>query len=338
MAVFVAFSLVLSAACSGDDDATDDDTASAEPAETTTTTIDPSLVAPLTGVTGTDAAALGRSALVVKIDNVEQARPQAGLDSADIIFEEQVEGNVTRLVAVFHSSLPELVGPVRSTRSTDFDLLPMFGRPVYASSGGNAGIMGGLAGVDIIDVGHNRNGNGFARERGRSAPHNLMATVADLYAQAGEEANTAPTPVFGFRDDEADPVTGEPVTSVGFAFGGSEISRFDWNATAAVWERSQRGTPHTVVDGSTLDAVNVVAIDIDYTFGNPVGMSNPHGISTGEGTAMVFLDGQVIRGTWSRATPSDPFTLLDSAGAEILLNPGRTFIELVPTAESVVIG
>lgn len=335
----MAFCLLLTAACSGDDDdSAEDDTASAEPEETTTTTIDPSLVAPLTGVVGTDAAALTRSALVVKIDNVEQARPQAGLDDADIIIEEAVEGNVTRLLAVFHSAIPEQVGPVRSTRSTDFDILPMFGRPVYSSSGGNAGVMGGLAGVDVIDVGNNRSGAGFNRESGRAAPHNLMGSPSEFYDQAGDEASTPPTPVFSFRETEDLPASATAAASVGFSFGGSEISRFDWDDAAGVWKRSQRGTPHTVVGDTVLDATNIVAIAIDYTFGNPIGMSNPHGITTGEGAATVFVDGHAISGTWSRPSPSDPFVLRDGAGDEILLEPGRTFIELVPSPESVVVG
>lgn len=330
--------LVLTAACSGDDDdSVDDGTASGEPGETTTTTIDPSLVAPLTGLVQADAASLNRSALVVKIDNVEEARPQAGIDSADIIIEERVEGNVTRLLAVFHSNVPDLVGPVRSTRSTDFDILPMFGRPVYASSGGNNSVMGGLSRVDVLDVGHNRGGTGFNRESGRAAPHNLMGTPAELYERAGDEADAPPAPVFAFRDDDGElPAGATPATTVGLSFGGAEISRFDWSEADGVWQRSQRGTAHTVVGDTTLDAVNVVAIQIDYTSGG-AGQSSPHGVSTGEGTAMVFIDGHMIGGTWSRPSAGDPFELRDDSGSEILLNPGRTFIELVPSAESVAV-
>lgn len=330
--------LLFAAACSGDDDAPDEG-ATAQPDETTTTTIDETAIAPLTGVLVDDAAALGRSPLVVKIDNVEQARPQAGIDVADIVLEEQVEGGFTRLVAVFHSATPDLVGPVRSTRSTDFDLLPMFGRPLYASSGGNSGVMSGLRNVDIIDVGHNSGGQGFAREAGRRAPHNLMATPAALYERAGDDVSQPPRPLFGFVDEDAPARTGgTPAGTAGFSFGGSEVARFDWNEAEAVWTRSQRGTPHTVVSGEPLTATNVVAIAITYTFGNPVGTSNPHGITTGEGAAKVFVDGTVIDGTWSRPGAGDPFTLRDSTGTEILLDPGRTFVELVPSIESVTFG
>lgn len=332
----LAVALLLAAACSGDDDDEEPATASAEPEETTTTTIDPSSIAPLTGVAGGDPAALARSALVIKVDNVEQARPQAGLASADIIIEERVEGDVTRLLAVFHSSVPSQVGPVRSTRSTDFELVPMFGRPVYASSGGNTGVMSGLAGVDVIDVGHNRGATGFERESGRRAPHNLMASPDELYDRAGDEASSPPAPVFEYRaDGAAAPAGAVPATTVGLSFGGGEVSRFDWDAAQGVWNRSQRGSPHVDVDGTVLSAVNVVVVQISYTFGNGVGTSNPHGISTGEGTAFVFTDGHVIQGTWSRPTPADPFALVDAAGAPIQLSPGRTFIAMPPTGDTV---
>lgn len=329
-------------ACSSDGDGPlDDGTASAAPgdAETTTsTTIDPALIAPLTGVVGTDSAALERSALVVKIDNVEEARPQVGLAEADLVFEERVEGDVTRLVAVFHSTLPDQVGPVRSTRSTDFDLIPLFGRPVYASSGGNQGVMSGLAGVDLIDVGHNRGGTGFAREPGRRGPHNLMATPSELFGRAGDEANQAPTPIFAFRADGDDlPVGATPTAAFGVSFGGAEISRFTWDDATGTWLRSQQGSDHVDADGTRFAPVNVVALAINYTFGNGVGTSNPHGVSTGEGTAMVFTDGHLIRGTWSRPTPQDTFELVDDAGDVIALTPGQTFLELVPSAESVAV-
>lgn len=333
---------LLVAACGGDDDDEPvDETASADPRPTssTTTTIDPDSIGPLTGVPVDDAADLDRSALVIKIDNVEAARPQAGITSADIVFEERVEGNVTRLLAVFHSEVPDLVGPVRSTRSTDFDLVTMFGRPAYASSGGNSGVMSNFAGVDVIDVGHNQGGTGFERESGRTAPHNLMATPSALYERAGDGATVRPSPVFAYREPaDALPADATPATTVGFGFGGSEISRFDWDDAEGVWLRSQRGTSHVDVAGTTLAPVNIVVIQMTYTFGNPVGISNPHGITTGEGTAMVFTDGHVISGTWSRPTAADPFDLRDAAGQPIGLTPGQTFVELVPGPESIAVG
>ncbi|HEX6421121.1 MAG TPA: DUF3048 domain-containing protein, partial [Acidimicrobiales bacterium] len=105
-----------------------------------TTTEPPADVAPLTGLTGDFDGRLDRPALFVKIDNVEEARPPAGLDRADIVIEEQVEGNLSRLAAVFHSTDADPVGPVRSTRTTDIELASLFGRPLFASSGGNASV------------------------------------------------------------------------------------------------------------------------------------------------------------------------------------------------------
>src|SRR5690606_28824069 len=98
----------------------------------------------LTGLPGDYGDRLNRAALIVKVDNHEQARPQAGLNQADLVIEERVESNLSRLAAVFHSNDADPVGPVRSTRSTDIDIAALFGRPIYASSGGNDHVLGAL--------------------------------------------------------------------------------------------------------------------------------------------------------------------------------------------------
>ncbi|HEX6569569.1 MAG TPA: DUF3048 domain-containing protein, partial [Acidimicrobiales bacterium] len=128
-------------------------------------------------MTGDFQGRLDRPALFVKIDNVERARPQAGLDQADIVFEERVEGNLTRLAAVFHSTDAAVVGPVRSVRTTDLELVPLFGRVLFAASGGNRGVLPQLHAADVVDVGANVSPEGFYRDHGRPAPHNLFTST-----------------------------------------------------------------------------------------------------------------------------------------------------------------
>lgn len=304
-------------------------------APTTTTTAAPTTtvplaVAPLTGVAADHGDRLFRPALFVKIDNHANARPQAGLNQADIVIEERVEADLSRLAAIFHSQDADPVGPVRSTRSTDLDLAALLGRPIYASSGGNDHVLARLRDANVVDVGHNRGGAAFWRQSGRPAPHNLFTTTDGLRAKAGEQP-PPPGPVFAFRADGEPLAAGAvPAAGVALRFGGPEISRFTWDAGSGTWHRSQLGTPHLDAAGLQIAPRNVVVLEIEYRFSRGGTESSPHGITTGEGRALVFTDGHVVDGRWVRPGPGDPLQLLAPDGSPIKLTPGQTFLELPP--------
>lgn len=310
-------------------------TTTAPPTTLAPTTTVPPPVAPLTGLP-TDAARASLPALFVKIDNVPKARPQAGLNQADIVFEERVEGNVTRLAAVFQSTDADPVGPVRSTRTTDIDVVSLLGRPIYASSGGNRSVMSQLAAAGVLDVGHNVSGGGFRRDPGRPAPHDLFTSTQALYAKAPEQP-PPPKPLFAYSTP-AEPLGAGAVPAGGVAlrFGGAEISRFTWSAAQRVWLRSQSGTPHLDSAGAQVAPQNVVVLEIAYDLSGG-GRSVPHGITTGEGRALVFTQGHVIEGRWVRPTRDHPLQLLAPDGAPIKLTPGRTFVELPPQGGAAVL-
>lgn len=295
-----------------------------------TTTTAPLPVAPLTGVAGEHGDRLARPALLVKIDNHADARPQAGLGQADLVIEERVEADLSRLAAVFHSQDADPVGPVRSTRSTDIDIAALFGRPLYASSGGNDHVLAALRSANVVDVGHNRGGEAFWRQGGRAAPHNLFTTTEGLRAKAGEQP-PPPAPLFAYRPAGAPLAPGAaPAAGVALRFGGPEISRFTWDAASGTWLRSQLGTPHVDAAGVQLAPRNVVVLEIQYRFSNGARESSPHGITTGEGRALVFTDGHVVEGRWVRPTAADALALLAPDGSTIALTPGQTFLELPP--------
>lgn len=305
--------------------------------EATTTTTAPAPVAPLTGLAGDFGDRLSRPALFVKIDNHPDARPQAGINQADILFEERVEGNTTRLAAVFHSTDAPEVGPVRSTRTTDVHLQALFGRPVFASSGANDGVLGVLRNAGVLDVGHNVSGGGFRREPGRRAPHNLMADPAVLYQKAGE-LPPPPAPIFQYRAAEEGLAPGAiPSGGVNLSYGGAQISRFTWDAQRSGWVRHHGGAVHVDEAGVPVAPKNVVVLETVYDFSGRAGQSVPHGITTGEGGAMVFTDGHVIGGRWVRPGPGDPLQLLAADGSPIKLTPGQTFIVLPPPGGAAVL-
>ncbi len=288
-------------------------------------------VAPLTGLP-TDEETLDRSALVVKVDNHPRARPQTGLDRADIVFDLRAEG-ITRFAAVFHSQIPDPVGPVRSSRTSDFDLLRGLDNPLYASSGANDYVASGLRSLPIVEL-TNRTRGEYFRNFDRPAPHNLYVNATDLYALAPDDLPD-PEPWFRYRSvGEELPATATAATGpVSIAFTGSPLVTHAWDAAVGGWLRTQDGAPHLTVAGDQLAPENVVVFVTDYST-SPADAISPEVRSTGGGRLIVLTDGHVIVGTWSRPEAEDKPLLLDGNGAEIALTPGRTWV-LMPESGQV---
>ncbi|MGF1597589.1 MAG: DUF4214 domain-containing protein [Acidimicrobiales bacterium] len=282
-------------------------------------------VHPLTGV-ATEAVA-DRPALAVKVDNVDRARPQAALDRADVVYEEMVEGSLTRLVAVYHSHLPEIVGPVRSVRTTDLDLLDQLRTPLLAASGANRGVLDAVAAADLVNVNALVAGRAYHRDTRRAAPHNLYATTADLYG-AADGRGGRPTALFAYRPPGAAPVGGLEATGVDIAFGRADVS-FAWSPGHHGWVRRQNGTAHVTAGGRPMAPANVVVLEVAYGVSS-IDADSPEAHTVGLGPATVLTAGRRITGTWRRAASTDPIELLDGTGATVTLTPGQTFVELAP--------
>jgi Protein of unknown function (DUF3048) N-terminal domain/Protein of unknown function (DUF3048) C-terminal domain len=295
-------------------------------ASTTTTTIAVA-VNPLTGAAVAEPLVAFRPALAVKIDNHPEARPQVGLNQADIVVEEIVEG-ITRFFVVFHSQGTDPVGPIRSARTTDVDLLGAFSTPLFAWSGGNAGVTRAIAEADATNVGANvaYQAGGYFRQPGRRAPHDLFASSSALWSLA-PEGQGQPDPVFAYRVLGAEPGGGEPVQGVRMGLEGTRV-QWLWDAASASYVREQNGTPHTTdPDEAQVSAQNVVILTTEY--GRSAADSrSPEAITVGSGEARVLQDGVLVRGTWERADAADGWTLKAADGSPILLAPGRTWIEL----------
>ena len=308
-------------------------TSTTVPAPTTTT---PPPTAPLTGLPQPDAAQLNATAVVVKIDNIDDARPQTGVAAADIVYEEQVEGGLSRLAAVFQSKYPTVLGPVRSGRLTDMGIGDDLNHPVYAMSGTNGMFLPTLRAQPWWEVDDGNRADLFYRAGPKPAPHNLFTNVASLAKAA--KTPTPPAPLFQYRLPNT-PMTGAGVApATHFAFGLSHTSvSWDFNAQFGAWMRTQNGTPHVDNTGAQLKATNVVVLFINYIVsgmatgegGPPAAI--PEGIMTGTGQAWFLSGGQVVKGTWTRSSLTTPATYTDSAGAPVLLAPGNTWVELVPT-------
>lgn len=292
---------------------------------TTTTTTIPVVRAPLTGAQAPDESVLARPALVVKIDNHPQARPQWGLNQADIVFEENVE-MLTRFAAVFHSEGSDPVGPIRSGRLQDINLLASLNAPLFAWSGGNAQVSAAIRKSTMVDLSHsaaNEKG-GFRRESSRNAPHNLLAETSKLWTLAPEGAQPPP-PQFSYRADGAEVTNAsKPAGAVRIGMDGVKV-QWEWKPDLLVFVRSQDDAPHVDIDDVRVNAKNVVLIFAEHS---KSGIS-PVAKSVGSGEAWVYTAGVLVQGSWERLDPLVPFTLKDSAGAPIELTPGRTWVEVV---------
>lgn len=294
-------------------------------------------VHPLTGRPAANADAAARPVLMMKVDNHPRARPQVGLDLADMVFDLRAEG-VTRFAAVFQSKVPDPVGPVRSSRTSDFDLLRGFDQPLYGSSGGNANVAQGLRSLPIVEL-TNLTRREYFRNRSRPAPHNLFVNASDLYALAPDTV-PAPQPWFTFGSSGRSPgSTAVPVTGpVTVSFRGSPVVTHTWDAGEKGWLRTQDGRPHITLDPVTNEEIqlapeNVVIMVTDY-HSSPADLRSPEVRSTGTGPLLVLSDGQAVAGSWRRDSATDPLSLMDVDGQEIVLTAGRTWV-LMPESGQV---
>lgn len=301
---------------------------------------EPVVTAPLTGAPVSDPSVLGRPALVVKIDNADgrsaMARPQLGLATADVVFEERVEGSVTRLMAVFHSQGSNPVGPIRSARSTDVPILSMLNRPLFAWSGANPTFAALIRSSPLIDLGYDAATSAYERrnETGHVAPHNLYAWTDKLWALAPADAKP-PTPLFIYRKPGELGAGARPVTSlhVDFAAAGGAPADWVWNGASRAFDRSQRGTPHVDETGKQVAAKNVIVQFVEYTntgITDVTGAAVPEAALVGSGTCWVVTGGKIIEGTWKKPSNEAITTYTDSAGKPIGLAPGQTWVELSP--------
>jgi hypothetical protein len=290
---------------------------------TTTTTTAPPPPAPLTGLPEPDDERRERPALMLKVDNHDQnARPQAGLNQADVVFEEQVEGGVTRLAAVFQSEDADRVGPIRSGRTTDIDIVTMLNRPLFGFSGANAPTLQAILASPIVDVRWDARPDDYRRDRNRPAPHHLFTSTAALYEAAPDDAQPPPS-LFQYVT-EIQGVQGDRVESFRVSFGSGYFSTWTWDDRNGVWERAQIDRPHVDEDGEQIAVPNVIVQLVQY--GSRFG--NPEAELVGEGDVWVFTRGEVIKGRWRRASAGEVTRYLDDTGADILLTAGRTWVEL----------
>ena len=344
LTVVCAFAVFL-AACSCSPDEQADAPAATSTSSTVSTAPPPTVVAPLTGAGTTDLAAAERPALVVKIDNADPpARPQLGLNQADVVYEVRVEGSVTRFAAVFHSTGSDPVGPVRSAREIDIPIISALSRPLFAWSGANPGVTTAIRNAPVVDVGPDVAPEAYERRGvgGKVAPHNFYSATSGLWARAPEEAGP-PAPIFTYRGvDDPLGAGARKVREVHVDFGVTRGAPVDWrwDAKRNGFARWQRNSPHFDEKGTQVAPQNVIVQFTEYRpngdvdiGGNPVYVAD----QVGSGTCWVLTDGQIVEGTWSKESNEAATTFTDAEGAPIALTPGRTWVQLAAPGGATVV-
>jgi hypothetical protein len=302
-------------------------TTTAPTTTTTTQPVDP--VSPISGLPVEDTSMLDQRAYVIKVDNSPPARPQTGILEADGVIELSVEG-ITRLAVILHMGSPDVLGPVRSARPTDYQIAGLIGAPLVVSGGqdwvlednrqGGAAIIGDLGRPLTF------------RSSSRRAPHNLYLRTAELrdIADRFDLPAEAPQALWEFGPL---PAEAESATTITMDFSPSLVAGWTWDGTRYL--RTTNGVDHKWVDSEGV--VDQIAADtLVVLFTETFLQSDPSGgpaqavISIGSGRALVFAGGSVVEGRWQRRRASDPFTLTTEDGETLEVPPGFPWISLFP--------
>jgi Protein of unknown function (DUF3048) N-terminal domain/Protein of unknown function (DUF3048) C-terminal domain len=278
--------------------------------------------------TGEPVKSLG-PVLAVKIDNIVNARPQTGLRSADIVYVIPVEGGLTRFMAVFSSHIPPVVGPVRSARQSDLDLLRQFGRPAFAWSGATPHLVPFIERAPVADL-YALQVGGYYRDPARVAPYNLFAETRQLLSEAPGASKARD---IGFRFGPQPGGTRAASYSVKYP---AAAYTFRWSASARRWLTWIDGAPAMATEGGQLGGSTVIVqyTQISTSRFLEYGGRPPYARSTGAGRAVILRDGRVYTVRWSRPTLEDgtTYTLLD--GKRMLFAPGQVWVVLAPDSHA----
>lgn len=267
----------------------------------------------------------------VKIDNDDGAEPHAGINDADLVYVEEIEGGTDRLLAIFASQRPTTVGPVRSVRASDPELLGQYGPIALAFSGGARRELDIFAGSPLVDASFDARTDAYHRDDNRAIPHNLFVDVNALAPMVGEAAGAKDIGL-RFSDDDSGLDSAMRVSELTGHVGQTPVS-FRQDGDHWVWTKG--GEDVTDADGDPVTTPNVLVqfceVETDFedidTAGNPSALTH----TVGSGRAVLFRDGRMVDGRWSRGGQGDPTRFVDGDGEEMRLHTGGAWILLART-------
>ena len=280
----------------------------------------------ISGQVGTDGPIMA-----VKIDDTSLARPQIGLDNADLVYIEQVEGGLTRLAAIFSSVIPERIGPVRSARISDIDILAQYGKVIFAYSGAQSLMLPVIGSANLWDYGAQHSSPTiFTRDQTRPAPYNMILRGDLLLTKSVEDAREvaqSKSPGWSFG---AAPAGGVSIDSVKVSWPASKYE-VTWSKSEKRWLLSNGGVADMAASGKQLGATTFVIQSVSITnsiYRSKDGGYTPFSQTIGSGTGYILRDGRSFKANWSRpnAEAGTTWTLAD--GSEIKFAPGSIWVAL----------
>jgi hypothetical protein len=274
--------------------------------------------------------AVGDKVFAVKIDNVEAARPHTALDKADIVYIEQVEGGLSRLLAVFASDFPSTVGPVRSARESDMELLRQFREPALFYSGVQSALQSKIESAPLKALPPGSLAEAYVRHSDRPAPHNLYLRPRKAASAKATSEVGAPRDI-GFRFGSA-PSGGRKTKERGVRYQAASFS-FNWSAGKGRWLVSMDGEPARTVGGGQVGAATVVVQYVNVRsskYHDRGGSVTPYTETVGKGRALVLRDGKEYEARWSRPSASGGTTFTDKDGKRMPFARGPVWVALAP--------
>jgi Protein of unknown function (DUF3048) N-terminal domain/Protein of unknown function (DUF3048) C-terminal domain len=286
---------------------------------------------PLTGLESDDESAVERRVLAVKIENSPESRPQMGLAEADVIYEQEAEGGITRFNVLYHCRDGDRIGPIRSARPVDPAILLQYGDVLFVHAGSAGGTVRALDRSGIEQINCNFEEQTCPRDENREAPHDVFTSSDALREFSGKEGSP-PGDMFEFSEDPPDQARRGREVNLNF----SPVANVSWRYrnNRDLYLRFHDDDLHELEDGTPVTAATVVVMLVDRELtsqtdaaGNPV----PTFDVVGRGDLLVFRNGRVIQGSWERSDEEEPTQFLDRDGERIAFAPGQVWIELFPT-------
>jgi hypothetical protein len=275
--------------------------------------------------------------LIVKLDNTGNAQPHAGLHQADVVYIQEVEYGMTRIAAVFASQIPAKIGPVRSARITDIDLLRQYRKPAFAFSGAQRKLWPAINAAPWFDISPRTGASGYIRDRSRRSPYNYFLDGRIGLERAPKASVDAS---IGFAFDEEIPEGGTPVKSVAMRWPGSS-AEFVYRKSTGNFDVSLNGRRAQAAehdDGQQAATVIVQSVKQKPSiYFDKSGGNTPQAQTIGEGTALVFRDGQQWETTWRRERGKDGTQFRTADGKLLPFKPGQQWIVLLDESRSVTV-
>ena len=289
---------------------------------------------PLTGEELSNPSFAARRPIAVKIEASTVSGPQSGLSRADMVFEHLTEGGITRFTAIYLCRDSVALGPIRSARLIDLEIVPMFDA-LFAHVGACQPIMELIAKSDIADLDEYLGTPGYHRIPERKAPYNVYTSTDALWGVASKRGLQKAVELEGLPFSEEPPASEATAVHISIPYSRWYTIEYEYNPQRRAYLRSMSREPCIeAITGEQLTVTNVIVL---YAIHNETNIRDALGARTvdieltGQGRAIIFRDGLALEARWLKGERDQMLRYVDASGNPIPLRPGNTWVQVVPT-------